>query len=912
MRSTDSIRTVPKPMLWARQFFGRTLFLSAICMLGATIGCSRGTAPQSAAEVPIATPPERSSATAGDRPTPDTPPPTKVSTAASPPAEATADHPVPSLDVWPRDANLAGPGDGVQLCVTRRLSDGMSIDVTRECQFALDPPGNLTISPTGYVEVESNIESSRALGARLLVRHESDTTDVKLTIGRDGLPVSDFALDIVPLLTKAGCASGACHGSAQGRGGLRLSLFGYDPEADFAAIARDHEGRRVDRADPTASLVLLKPSLQLPHGGGLRLQPLPGEFERLRRWVDADTPFRDESRGRLKRITVTPMDCFLPSAPATQQLSVVAEYADGVRRDVTRLCLYVSNDPDVAEVDKFGLVQLKSRGQVDVVVRFAHLPGTVRLSAPLHDVTSFDFAKLPARNFIDARINARLMRLRVPPSPRSSDSEFLRRIALDIIGLLPSVSETEEFLADPDPKKRENLVARLLSGDDISPRARGGRSEFAAFWSLRFGDLLGINSATMGTAANAYKLWVRRQLEVAPLGTAAGIDRFVREILLADGKLTGDSGPAAYFAAPREPEEIAEEVARRFLGVRVRCARCHDHPLDVWTQDDYFGFAAYFGRVQVEVSEENQLGQIVATGKTNRIRHPRTGMTPPYKTLGGPVQEIAADDDPRKSLVDWMLDPENPLLSRMIVNWVWAHLMGRGLVEPVDDMRATNPASHPELLDDLARFFREQRYDLRKLIALIVQSETYQRSSIALPENQDDERLYSRSLVRPLGAYELADAIAIVTEIPNSFPGNRSPRDRAVDLNDPNVRSELLDNLGRCDRLGGCEVGRSRQSASLKAALQLVVGSPINEKLAQTKSIVQQWSRSLRETEGDDAVRLREAQVRSIYLRAFCRPPRAEERAFWMQYLNDSANLTDAYADMVWAVLNSSEFVFNH
>jgi hypothetical protein len=827
---------------------------------------------------------------------------TAAKAAGPPPHDPSPVAPRPTLRIAPDQLELTGPGDGGQLIVTRMLDDGVAEDVTRVCRFEITPAGAGEVSAAGFFVASQ----PGAVGVRAI--HDGLDAGTTIEVGGEPLPVSDFALDIAPILTKAGCNSGACHGAAQGKGGLALSLFGYDPESDYRTLTRGLEGRRIDPFVPESSLLLLKPSLTIPHGGGARLRPDSADYARLRDWIVAGTPWRDESRGLLERISVEPTDQFLTAAPAEQQLRVVAEYAGGVRRDVTRHSVFVSNDAAAVSVGKRGLARLLRRGQADVVVRYANRITTTRLAAPFNDRIDVDYSTVPRRNFIDDRVVEQLAAMRLPASPRSGDAEFLRRVYFDLIGHMPGpalrVDDTaiRDFLADTDPDKRDKLIDRLLRHPD-----------FVTFWSLKFGDLLQITTATMGTAANSYHLWLGNQLKLDKDGTSTSYAEMVRTLLLAKGSLKGGRpvAPAAYFAAPIEPGEIAEQVARRFMGIRMRCARCHDHPLDVWTQDDYYGFASFFGRLRVE-TEGQPLAQQVKLVEENAVKHLRTGETPPPKFLGGVQPEAPEDGDPRQLVVDWLLDADNPRFARMAANWVWAHLVGRGVVEPVDDLRDTNPPTNPALLDDLARNFQESGYDLRALIRTICQSETYQRTSTPIAGNEGDEQFYSHAPLKPLTAHQMADAIAQILQVPNGYGMNQAKDKRAIEISDPNVNDYLLDILGRCDRSGGCEVGAMARPVSLKLALHLIIGDTINHKFLRGDSLVSQMAAAAREAEPADAAKVRAAQMESIYLRVYCRPPTDAETQFWTETLAEYDDPAEGLEDMVWAVLNSREFTFNH
>jgi hypothetical protein len=814
--------------------------------------------------------------------------------------------PSSSLEFHPQSLALAGPGDGCQLVVLCKWPDGTCQDVTRACKFEYSPASIAQISPNGYLRaVQSGVVHVSAY-------YDGSQCEATLTIESAPLPVSDFALDIAPILTKAGCNSGQCHGAAQGKGGLQLSLFGYDPESDHASLTRGLEGRRIDPFNPPSSLMLLKPTLTVPHGGGLRVRPGSNEEDRLLRWIEAAAPWRDDDRGRLARLIVEPQDRFLPAAPAEQQIQVTAEYEDGVRRDVTRLCLFVSSDPSTLTVDRNGLARMLRRGQADLVIRFANKVANIRLAAPFNDTTGFDFASVPSRNFIDDQVIRQLEHMRLPVSPRSSDAEFLRRVYFDLIGHMPDPDSredahvVEDFLADSDVAKRDKLIDKLLK-----------HADFATFWALKLGDLLQINSATMGTATGSYRLWLVNQLKLDKSGKSTSYDAMVKSMLLAEGslksgQLNSQSGNRVYYASPTEVGEIAEQAARRFLGIRIRCARCHDHPLDVWTQDDYYGFASFFGGVRVEAGDE-PLAQEVKIVKENSVVHLRTGETPAPKFLGGDLAQVGDREDVRELLVDWLLDPTNARFSRMAVNWVWAHLMGRGLVEPVDDMRETNPATNVALLDELAGHFRETGYDLRALVRTICQSETYQRTSTPIDGNEQDEQFFSHAMLKPLSAHQMADAFAQVTGVPTPYYRQQLViAKRAIDINDPNVESYLLDILGRCDRTGGCEVGALARPSSLKLALHLIIGDAINGRLVRQGSLVSDMGQFARETDAAKRAEVWSKQIETIYLRAYCRRPTEAETEFWLDNLADASDPAEGLEDMVWAILNSREFVMNH
>ena len=567
-------------------------------------------------------------------------------------------------------------------------------------------------------------------------------------IGAD--KVRPFRTGILPLLTKAGCNSGACHGAATGQGGFKLSLLAYDPEEDYERMTRERGGRRIDRSAPLESLLLRKSSGQIEHEGGRRLLRHSEGFEAVRQWIEAGAPFGPRDL-RVVGITVSPDNSFLPTTNGTLNLHVVAELSDGSREDVTSLALYSSNDDAIAEVGKEGEVRAVGRGLTSIMVRYSGQVAAARVAVPFGDAEVAD-DESPNTHWIDRQISAELKRLRLPRSGLSSDGEFLRRVYLDLIGRLPTPEPARDFLREPaSPEKRQRLIEELLR-----------REEFVDLWTMRLADLLLIggkpaNAGATGTTGG-YHNWLRSQV-----ARNTPFNEITYALLTASGT---PSGPAGFFTLASDPRDLAEHVGRIFLGTQIACARCHAHPADRWTREDYHRFAACFARVSRE--HEGRLIQVAARGE---VDDPRTGEPLAPRPLGARVSIASDAADRRIELARWMTNRDTPQFARTIVNRIWKHLLGRGLVEPVDDLRPTNPATHPALLEALAKEFVEHGYDLRWLIRTITSTRTYQLTSRTRGLNRLDDRFYSHACVKELPAQVFVDVVSQVTGVSHAFHG---------------------------------------------------------------------------------------------------------------------------------------------
>lgn len=700
-----------------------------------------------------------------------------------------------------------------------------------------------------------------------------------------------FERDIVPILSRFGCNASGCHGKAEGQNGFKLSVFGFDPAADHQALTMEGRGRRVSPASPEQSLLLLKAGGGMPHGGGVRIPPERPEYETLREWIAQGCPVGSADAPRAVKIELAPRERQL-ALGQTQQLAVNATFSDGGILDVTRLAKFQSNHEGLASVTEDGLVTAgQTPGVVAVMASYAGHVDVFRIVIPRAEKIE-PYPALTERNFIDAHVYRRLKQLEIVPADVCTDAEFLRRVYLDLIGTLPSADESRQFLADQRPTRRAILVDELLA-----------RPEFAAYWALKWSDLLRVDRQALGhKGAYDEYLWIRRSLaEGKPL------DRMANEIVTASG-LLAENPQGHLFRAVPEPGKAASTLSQVFLGVRIECAQCHHHPYDRWGQDDYFGMAAYFSPLQ---RRDSPLGETLVAAGAAEATHPRTGQKILPRPLGVPVGQVSnltkqspAVADPRPELADWMTSADNPYFARNLANRVWAHLLGRGLIEPVDDIRATNPPSNPELLDALAAELARQDFDLRGLIRTICDSRAYQHSSRPNPTNERDEQNYSRALLKRLDAEVLLDAVCQVTGVPEKFSGAASGT-RAIELWDSQLEHDFLRLFGRPVRQSACECERVVEP-SVAQVLHLLNSQRVQQKLTH---------------EGGRIARLcgqqpdNEQLVRELYLTIFSRYPSDAERQTAVSYLQraaDDAARRAAVEDLAWTMLNTLEFVFNH
>ncbi len=787
------------------------------------------------------------------------------------------------LTLAPKQFVLHGPGARQQLLVTGTVG-GRPVDLTRQATFRSDNPSVARVGNDGIVTPTGDGTTTVTVTAGGLTA----TATVKVVDGTK-LPEATFERDVIPILTRAGCNAGACHGKARGQNGFALSLLSYDPDFDYSAIVHEARGRRVMPASPVNSLLLRKASAQVPHGGGKRLEPGSTSHDAVLRWLASGTPRTPKDSPTVAGISVEPSERILATS-GQQQLLVTAHYSDGSTADVTHLATFQSNESAVAAVTPDGLVRAGPLpGEAAIMARFLEKFAVVNITIPLAgDVAPSLYAKLPRQNFIDGLVWEKLQRLGITPSEPIDDATFLRRAFLDVIGRLPTPDEVREFLADTSREKRTRLLDRLLD-----------RPEYADFWANKWADLLRPNPYRVGIKAT-YNLdaWLHDAFR-----KNKPYDQFVREIITAKGS-TFRNGAAVVFRDRREPEEITTVVSQLFLGVRLECAKCHHHPFEVWGQDDFFSLAAFFARVGrkgVGLSPPISGGEeIVFAGPKGEVRHPVSGKVLPPRPLGGKVMKFDEESDPREALADWLTADENPYFARVIVNRIWADLMGRGLVDPVDDLRATNPPSNAALLDALATEFRKQKYDLKKFLRTILASYTYGLSSIPNERNVADTRNYSRHYRQRMRAETALDAISDITQIPETFAA-APPGTRATGLWTVRTQSVFLDSFGRPDPNQDPPCERTSDTTVVQA-LHLMNAPGLHRKVTDDKGLAASLAASQKSP--------REV-VEELYLRVYSRYPADDERAACEKlFAKKDVTRRQATEDLLWALLNTPEFLF--
>ena len=744
-----------------------------------------------------------------------------------------------------------------------------------------------------------------------------------------------FINDVVPVLTRSGCNAGACHGAAAGKGGFKLSLRGFAPEIDFDAIAHLGRGRRINSTSPTNSLVLRKPLMEVPHRGGQAIQRGTAEYDILSRWIAQGASAPNFSDPHVTQLRVEPSIQSLGPHGASQ-LHVIAQFSDGAKRDVSHWTRFAANDENIAAVAPTGRVTVTGCGQTSIMLGYQDRVAVATIVVPYaNKIDPKAYAALPRSNYIDDAVYERLSALKLFPSKPAGDLEFVRRVTLDLTGALPTSLEARSFASNRDPEKRTKLVDSLIK-----------RPEFIDFWTYKWSDLLRVNRGTLKDKG----MWAYYSFIHDAVRDNKGWDQISREVLTSRGNTFLD-GPSNYFRTALKPEELAENISQGFMGIRVQCAKCHNHPLEKWTQNEYYGMANIFARVKykadlgIYVNDE----MTVYNTPTGDLIQPRLGHPVPAKPLGGPTLALTSSRERREFFSEWLTRPDNWYFSHSIVNRVWAHFMGKGLVEPVDDLRETNPPSNPALFDALATDFVKHRFDLRHLIRQIVTSKAYQISSASTPLTARDDRYYSHFVVRRMTAEELLDALSEVTGNPEEFPG-MPPGIHAIQLPDTKVKSDFMDILGRPPRVITCECERS-QEPNMAQALLFINGELINRKVSAEGSLV---DRLLRAGKSDADI------LDEHYWSAFGRAPRPAEKT------SDLASIhrvlaADAYSvgavptpgissipaaptpqpkpesgpsmsppippdpkvqaalarrrafeDMFWVVLNSKEFMFNH
>jgi hypothetical protein len=770
--------------------------------------------------------------------------------------------------------------------VTGEYSTGQLRDLTQIVKFTANPAGIINVDETGLVtpvaDGEATVIAKTDKGAegQIAVRVEGVAHQIPI----------NFKNQIVPIFTKLGCNSGGCHGKASGQNGFKLSLLGFYAEEDYEFLVKEARGRRIFPSSPGESLILTKPTGRSPHGGGKRMDVDSYEYRILYRWIEQGMPYGSESDPVVTGIVCLPRGRVMDRG-ADQQITVQATYSDGTTEDVTRMALFEANDTEMAEATATGLIKtLDLAGEVAIMARYQGQVSTFRATIPL----GADVGQLPEpANLIDEAVFGKLKVLGIPPSQLADDATFMRRVYIDICGTLPTAEEADKFLADADPHKRDKLIDKLLDSPEYA-------DYFANKWNLVLRNKKRQADDTEGTYAFYQWIW-------NSLYDNKPYDQFVREILTAAGD-QAYSPPVIWYREVDEVSEQVEDAAQLFLGLRIQCARCHHHPFEKWSQNDYYGFSAFFSRVGRKALAGNsnprlREKRIFHNEGTATAQNPRSGQNLKPAGLGSEPYEIAPDQDPRSYLADWMAAPENPFFAKAVVNRYWKHFFSRGIVEPEDDMRETNPPSNPELLDNLSKSFLDSGFDLKELVRTICRSKTYQLSSLPNDYNLKDKQNFSRYYPKRLTAEVLYDAFHQVTATTQNYTGQPLGT-RALQLPDPTVGPYFLKVFGQPQGDTACECERS-QEANLAQSLHLLNSQEVQSKISSGSGRASLLAQ--------DAKRPNEERIRELYRWVYSREPQSEEMGIATAHIaKHEKDAKIAYEDILWALINTKEFLFNH
>ena len=797
-----------------------------------------------------------------------------------------------TLEIFPPSIELQGPQAGQQLLAEATV-DGLQQDWNRQVDWASSNPAVAKVNADGLVQPVS--DGSAVIKATANGLTAEAAVQVK---GRHDPFVWSFTNHVVPVLTKKGCNSGPCHGASAGKNGFKLSFRGYAPEADYEALTRESTARRISLADPSSSLFLLKPTMTIPHGGGRRFPVDSREFQILSEWIAGGAPSPTEQDASVISLEVYPLTATLAPG-AEQQLVVQAKFSNGEVTDVTPWVRYSSTDAAVAEVSEAGLVKMVGRGEVAVTALYSNRVIYSRLTVP-HDneISESDFDRLPRNNFVDNLVIEKLRKLKIAPSRSASDSEFIRRAYLDAIGVLPSAEEVEEFLADDSGisnAKRSRLIDHLLE-----------RDEYVDYWAYKWSDLLLLSTnrdKLNRTALWDFYNWIRDSVEENKPWT-----EFANDIFTSNGS-TRVNGALNYFVLHKDTLELAENTTQAFMGQTLMCARCHNHPLEKWTQKQYYQFANLFTRIGIK-SGDVAGDSVIFKKAFGDINHPRLGRPLQPTPLEGEPMALDSPDDRKMRMARWLT--RNPYFARNIVSRVWANFFGRGLVDPEDDLRATNPASNEKLFSALVDDFVANGHDVKHLIRTIMNSGVYQLSSTPNATNQGDDKYYSKYIVKRLSAEVILDAMSQLTGVPSSFKGYPAGT-RATQLPDVQVESQFLESFGRPPRLV-CDTAERSSDPSIAQALHVINGTTLNDKLRSSRSNIGAFLKlGLSDTRILD----------HVFLSAFSRHPTESEQENMLERMKaarlekgpEEAKLAarrEVVEDLMWALLTKKEFLFNH
>ncbi len=791
-------------------------------------------------------------------------------------AAAQSPSPLTSLEVFPPDVNLETARDKQSFIVQAWFADGLSRDVTAEAKVA--------VANLAFARLEGNVLHPVADGAtEMLVEWggKSVKLPVKVTDAKADRPIS-FKLDIMPIFMRSGCNTGSCHGAARGKDGFRLSLFGFDPDGDHYRLTREINGRRVNLALPAESLMMEKAAGKVPHTGGQRIKEGDQYWKDMIRWHEAGVPLDPPTQATPISMEVFPKRAVLDGKGATQRLIVRAKYSDGTDRDVTDLARFLSNNDTSAPITDQGLVTADSRGEAFLMARFA----TFTIGSPfviLPKGLKFDFPKVPENNYIDTLIHKKLSDLRIAPSELCTDEAFFRRVFLDVIGMLPTPEEYEKFMKNPASNKREALVDDLL-----------GRKEFVELWVMKWAELLQIKSSNQVSYKSTllYYNWLQDKIS-----RNVPVNEWVQELLGASGG-TFKNPATNYYQNETDILKVSENVAQVFMGMRIQCTQCHNHPFDRWTMNDYYGFAAFFSQIGRKGTDDPR-EIIVFNSGGGEVTHPVTRQQMKPKFLGG-IEPDVVGKDRRQIMGNWLASPENPYFATNLSNIVWSHFFGKGIIEEVDDVRVSNPPSNGELLAALGKKFTEYNYDFKKLVKDICISRTYQLSTVPNASNESDTRNFARQSVRRIRAETMLDIISQATETKNKFPGLPLGA-RAVQIADGNVSNYFLTTFGRASResVCSCEV---KLEPTLSQSLHMLNGDATTVRIRSGTLV----PKRLGEKKANEQI------IEELYLRTLVRRPSLIEMDRLKAALNEEPDKARGLEDVFWALMNTREFMFNH
>jgi len=782
---------------------------------------------------------------------------------------------ITGIDVYPPDVHLNTKLDHQRFIVVAARDDGVTVDVTADAAVKLADDSRARVDGNALYPLA---DGDTTLQVEYQGHKAAATVNVKdATAAR---PIS-FHLDVMPIFMRSGCNVGSCHGAASGKDGFRLSLFGFDPKSDYHRVTREESVRRINLAVPENSLLIEKAIGAVPHTGGKLFTEDSQYYKTLTRWLEAGVPLDSGEPPHVTELDFYPPKAVIEGQDTAQQFIARAHYSDGTDRDVTDLTVFLTSNDNSAPIDKDGLVTAAARGEAFVMGRFETktvgsqvlvLPKDLQYTPP--EITG---------NYIDQLVGAKLMKLRILPSEISTDEEFLRRVTIDITGTLPTEEEYHAFMSDNNPDKRGKVVDQLLA-----------RKEFSEIWAMKWSELLMIKSSNQVSYKSMflYSNWLTDKI-----ANNVPLDQMVRELLSATGG-TFKSPATNFYQIERDTLKTAENVAQVFMGFRTQCAQCHNHPFDRWTMDDYYSFAAFFSQIGRKTGEDYR-ETIVFNRGGGDVRHPVGNRVMAPKFLGGDTPDVAGKDR-RAVVAEWLTSPENPYFATNVANRVWAHFLGVGIVDEVDDVRVSNPASNPELFEELGKKLVEYNYDFKQLVRDICSSEAYQRSFVRNESNADDERNFAHATVRRIPAEQLLDCICLLTETKEKFRG-LPLGSRAVQIADGNTSTYFLTTFGRAKRETVCDC-EATTDPSLSQALHMLNGATVHGKISQggvVKKLLDQ---------GMPPAKV----IESLYIRCLCRKPTASETERLTAVVTEAENPQAGLEDVFWAVLNSREFLFNH